>query len=179
MFENLTTLDYIVLSTIACIVLTFITALFSKLIKIQNRMNDLSQMMYLIIKKYDLIDTSCDDIKHALGTVNSNLKAVDQGINDNIRSLSSSTDKVLEQFNDVSSEPYLPTPNITKMIRETILENINIEVLLSHNMTLPNKQSTQHIIDSTVKTYPNVDKEYLVKLCLAMIENFVLNNAGQ
>jgi hypothetical protein len=61
------------------------------------------------------------------------------------------------------------------MMRETILENINIEVLLSQGMKIPNKQSTNHIIENTIRTYPDVDQEYTVKLCLAMIENFSLN----
>lgn len=173
-------LSFIINNLIPILVSLFVIMVVSSIIisleKMKNRIEDLSRITYNLMKKYEYIDSSQDDIKNALSILNSNLKAVDQGINDNIRSLSSSTDKVLEQFNEVSSEPYLPTPNVTKMIRETILENINIEVLLSHNMTLPNKQSTQHIIDSTVKTYPNVDKEYLVKLCLAMIENFVLNS---
>lgn len=180
MFENLTTLDYIVLSTIAFIVLTFIVVLFSMLIKMQNRMNELSRMMFVLIKKDEKYDNSHDDIKRALSVINGNIgslsSSTDQAKQD-IKEVASSTKQALNELRAVSNNPVMPTPNISKMMRETILENINIEVLLSQGMKIPNKQSTNHIIENTIRTYPDVDQEYTVKLCLAMIENFSLNVA--
>lgn len=69
----------------------------------------------------------------------------------------------------------MPTPQLSNMIKETITEQITIETLLSHNMKIPNKKSTDYIIENVIRTYPNVDKEYIVKLSMAMIENFTLN----
>lgn len=177
MLSSLRNLNQVLLLSIITLLLTFITIILTnKISKMKDRMSDMSRLMYIITKKLEYIDSSSDDIKRALSTINNNLKTIDEEINDNIRSLSSSTDKVIEELKQTQTSTYLPTPNITKMMRETILENINIEVLLSHNMTLPNKQSTKHIIDNTLAAYPNVNEEYTVKLCLAMIENFVLNN---
>ena len=107
---------------------------------------------------------SIDSIKRAVYT-----------IHENIGSLSTSTNKVINELNTVRDRSIMPTPQLANMIRETINEQITIETLLSHNMKLPNKNSTEYIIENTAKTYPNVDKEYIVKLSMAMIENFTLN----
>ncbi len=144
----------------------------------QNKIDELSRMMYVIIQKDEKYNNSHDDIKRALTVINGNIgslsSSTDQARQD-IQEVSSSTKQALNELKAISNNPIMPTPNITKMMRETILENINIEVLLSKGMTIPNKQSTNHIIENTIRAYPDVDQEYTVKLCLAMIENFTLN----
>lgn len=145
------------------------------ILPMKKRMDELSRITYMLIRKNDISNGSQDEIKEAMVTLNRNIKVTTDEIKDNIGSLSSSTKEVIQELKQVSSEPYMPTPNVTKMMRDTILELINMEVLLSHNMTIPNKESTQHIIDGALETYPNVKKEYTIKLCLAMIENYALN----
>lgn len=145
------------------------------ILPMKKRMDELSRITYMLIRKNDISNGSQDEIKEAMVTLNRNIKVTTDEIKDNIGSLSSSTKEVIQELKQVSSEPYMPTPNVTKMMRDTILELINMEVLLSHNMKIPNKESTQHIIDGTLETYPNVKKEYTIKLCLAMIENYALN----
>ena len=106
-----------------------------------------------------------DQIKHALTTINTN-----------IGSLSSSTLRGLEEIKkDVHikvNKKYFPTPNISKMMRETIMECINIEVLLNKDLRIPNPNSVDHIVHTVLQTYPDVDVEYATKLTFAMIENF-------
>lgn len=145
------------------------------ILPMKKRIDELSRITYMLIRKNDISNGSQDEIKEAMVTINKNLKVTTDEIKDNIGSLSSSTKEVIQELKQVSNEPYMPTPNVTKMMRDTILELINMEVLLSHNMKIPNKESTQHIIDGTLETYPNVKKEYTIKLCLAMIENYALN----
>ena len=58
-------------------------------------------------------------------------------------------------------------------MRETILENINMEVLLSKNLKIARRDSTRSIIDNTLETYSDIEPEYVIKMCLAMIENFL------
>jgi len=169
--------QYTAIFLLATIVILLVVLLLqiTFIIPMQKRMNELSKITYMLIRKNDITNNSQDEIKEAMVTINKNLKVTTDEIRDNIGSLSSSTKEVIQELKQVSSEPYMPTPNVTKMMRETILELINMEVLLSHNMTIPNKESTQHIIDGTLATYPNVKKEYTIKLCLAMIENYTLN----
>ena len=178
MLSNVTTTDVIVIAVILLFIFCVISlSMFIMLRNMKNRMTEMSTMMYVLIKKNDIQIESSDDIKQALSTINSNLRNVSNEINGNIGSLSSSTSKALKEIKAdtsvYSKEGYYPTPNISKMMRDTILECINIEVLLNKNMRIPNPNSSTHIIETVINTYPNVNKEYTTKLCMAMIENFI------
>ena len=131
----------------------------------ENRMNNLSSTMYFLLKKSNISIDNDDQIKHALTTINTN-----------IGSLSSSTLRGLEEIKkDVHikvNKKYFPTPNISKMMRETIMECINIEVLLNKDLKIPNPNSVDHIVQTVLQTYPDVNVEYATKLTFAMIENF-------
>ena len=183
MFENLNPIDVIVLCMIASTLLIIMTVIMVTMHKMKNRMDEMSRMMYILIKKNDIQVESTDDIKHALSTLNGNLKTVSNEINNNIGSLSSSTSKALLDIKKDTSLHreigYYPTPNISKMIRETILECINIEVLLNKDIRIPNPNSVHHIIETVINTYPDVNREYVTKLCMAMIENFVEDVSSQ
>lgn len=147
-------------------------------IKMKKRMEELSRMMFTIIKKDDKYDNSHDSIKRALSIINNNIgslsSSTDQMIKD-LGNLSKSTNDALHQLSYASNKEVFPTPNVAKMMRETILDSIRIEMLLSNGMKIPNKQSTDHIIDVAIQTYPHIDKEYTIKMCLAMIQNFIEN----
>ena len=136
----------IFLLAIIVILLAVLLLQITFIIPMQKRMNELSKITYMLIRKNDITNNSQDEIKEAMVTINKNLKVTTDEIRDNIGSLSSSTKEVIQELKQVSSEPYMP-----------------------------NKESTQHIIDGTLETYPNVKKEYTIKLCLAMIENYALN----
>lgn len=179
MLSNLNNYMPIILISMMFIMMVCILALTISLVSIKKKLDEVTRSTYMLIRKNDICNSSQDEVKSALVKINNNIKTATDGINDNIGSLSSSTKEVISELKQQASEPYLPTPNISKMMRETIQEYINMEVLLSHNMKLPNKESTQHIIDGVIQTYPNVDKNYTVKLCLAMIENFTLNSQGK
>lgn len=100
-------------------------------------------------------------------------------INRNIGSLSSGNEAVEKKLDEVIKkknllkEFRLPTPEESEAMRKTILENINMEVLLSKNLKIARKDSTRNVIDNTMSTYPDIDPEYVIKLSLAMIENFL------
>lgn len=151
---------------IALLTIIIFVGLFTFIIPIRKKIDEMNRIMFFILKKDEKYDNSHTDIKHALSIINSN-----------IGSLSSSTSQLIEEIEmTINNRSDFPTPNVSKLIRETILENIKMEVLLSQGMKLPNKQSTRHIIDNTINTYPNINKEYMVKLCMAMIENFTLSS---
>ena len=183
MLSNVTTTDVIVIASLLLFIFCVISlSMFIMLRNMKNRMTEMSTMMYVLIKKNDIQIESSDDIKQALSTINSNLRNVSNEINGNIGSLSSSTSKALKEIkadtSAYSKDGYYPTPNLSKMMRDTILECINIEVLLNKNMRIPNPNSSTHIIETVINTYPNVNKEYTTKLCMAMIENFIESSKG-
>lgn len=157
-----------IIPALILIVILLISAIISCIalfiIPMKKRIDELSLTMLTLLRKDSIQTDSIDSIKRALYT-----------IHENIGSLSTSTNKVINELNTVRDRSIMPTPQLANMIRETINEQITIETLLSHNMKLPNKNSTEYIIENTAKTYPNVDKEYIVKLSMAMIENFTLN----
>lgn len=146
--------------------LTLLSLIFFCIIPMKNRMSELSRIMYAILRKNEKYDNSHDSIKRALST-----------LNNNIGSLSSSTNEVFMQLIKTNNKPgnSLPSPDLSKKIRDTILENINMEVLLSKGMRTPNRESMTHIAMNTIKTYPDIDIEYIVKLTISMVENYILS----
>lgn len=136
------------------------------IIPMKRQIKETNRIMFFILQKDEKYDRSHDDIKRAMNTLNSNM-----GL------LSNSVNQVLEEFikKEKKVTKRLPKPDESKLIRETILECINMEVLLSKDMRIPNKKSTRYIIETAVETYPEIDVGYIVKLTMAMIENFVLD----
>ena len=136
------------------------------IIPMKKQINETNRIMFFILQKDEKYDRSHDIIKQGMTTLNSNM-----GL------LSNSVNQVLEEFVKKEKKPKkrYPRPDESKLIRETILECINMEVLLSKDMRAPSKRSTKNIIETTVDTYPEIDVGYLTKLTLAMIENFILD----
>lgn len=147
-------------------VITLLSLIIFCIIPMKRRMIEISQMMYVMFRKESKYDNSHDSIRNALSI-----------INNNIDSLSSSIDNVFDQIVKKSNKTpnRLPTPSVSKEIRETILENINMEVMLSKGMRIPNRESIIHIAEVAIKTYPDIDPTYIVKMTVSMVENFILN----
>lgn len=154
----------VLILVVLLLTIAIVTCVTLFIIPMKKRINELSLTMFTLLRKDSIQTDSIDSIKRAIYTVH-----------ENIGSLSTSTNKVINELNTVRNQSIMPTPQLANMIRETINEQITIESLLSHNMKIPNKNSTEYIIENTAKTYPNVNKEYIVKLSMAMIENFTLN----
>lgn len=137
---------------------------FRMFLPLRKRIEEIQSFLYTLLKKDTIQTDSIYSIKKAVSV-----------IHEDIGSLSTSTNRVINELDTVHNESIMPTPQLSNMIKETITEQITIETLLSHNMKIPNKKSTDYIIENVIRTYPNVDKEYIVKLSMAMIENFTLN----
>ena len=108
-------------------------------IKMKKRMEELSRMMFTIIKKDDKYDNSHDSIKRALSVINNNIgslsSSTDQMIKD-LSNLSKSTNDALHQLSYASNKEVFPTPNVAKMMRETILEFFSLRLLLMSSISL-------------------------------------------
>lgn len=166
--QNLTTI--LLIGIIILLVLILFLMIFCIIKPMKKRINDISLEMFIVMKKQQLLDNSMDEVKHAMNV-----------LNHNIGSLSSSTTKgfedIKEFINNDKIEKYtkrhLPTPDLAQKMRDTILENINIEVLMAEQMRIPDKAALRHIIDNTIKTYPDIEYEYTIKLVVAMVQNFI------
>lgn len=177
MFTESTQLLMAIIIITALSLLLFFTSLLlisthAHIKKICDKFDSLSMSLYLINKKIEsdneLNNTSFTEIKKALTIINKN-----------IGSLSSGNEAIEKKLDEVINKKHLlsnyrlPTPEESEEMRKTILENINMEVLLSKNLKIARKDSTRNIIDNTLETYPEIQPEYIVKLSLAMIENFL------
>lgn len=92
-------------------------------------------------------------------------------IQENIESLSTSIELMNSRSAKNANASILPDPKLAEMITSTIKEQLTIEFTLSKNMTLANRESVTRITQNVSRTYPQVDKEYIVKKCLAVIES--------
>lgn len=155
-------------------IITSIVAIISLIISVKTfrRIRDMSilhTMIFEALQNIKSMNRSLDEIKRGMLT-----------LNENIGSLSSSIDPFLKEIMEKKRVGNrFPKPEESKMIRDTILELINTELLLNKNMRIPNRQATENIIYSTIETYQEINTEYLIKTCLAVIENFILNVSGQ
>ena len=135
--------------------------------KISDKFDSLSMSLYLTNKKLEsdseMNKTSFTEIKKALTIINTNIGSLSSGIEEFKKDTKAKRD----------SQTRLPLPEESKAMRETILENINVEVLLSKNLRIASRDSIRKIIDATVEAYPEIDLVYTIKLCLAVIENFL------
>ena len=119
-------------------------------------------------KSVNKVSEMDNEYKKALTIINKNIGSLSSGIEQTEKKL----DNVIKTKN-LLKEFRLPTPEESEAMRKTILENINVEVLLSKNLKIARKDSTRNIIDNTLETYPAIEPEYVIKMCLAMIENFL------
>ena len=177
MFTESTQLLMAIIIITALSLLLFFTSLLlisthTHIKKICDKFDSLSMSLYLINKKIESDNesnnTSFTEIKKALTIINKNIGSLSSG-NDTIEK---KLDEIINKKH-LLAEYRLPTPDESEAMRKTIMENINMEVLLSKNLKIARKDSTRNIIDNTIDTYPEIQPEYIVKLCLAMIENFV------
>lgn len=121
-----------------------------------------SNIIYTMMKKQSNADENISKISTDIDS-----------IDDTITSLSTSIRDIIREARSVANEDMMPTPQLAEMISATIKEQILIEFNLSKNMRIPRADSTKKIIENTVRTYQYVDKEYITKKCLSMIESML------
>jgi len=80
-------------------------------------------------------------------------------------------------YKKVHEEKHMPNPQEAQQIEATIQDLLTIEVLLSRDMSIARRDSVNHIIKSTIQTYPEINTEYIVKKTTSVIQNFISNQA--
>lgn len=166
----------ITLTVAISFLLILTTVLFVIIVKMRKENKDLLSSLTFSLyqlrvdheKAVNKVSEMDNEYKKALTIINKNIGSLSSGIEQTEKKLDSviKTKNLLKEFR-------LPTPEESEAMRKTILENINVEVLLSKNLKIARKDSTRNIIDNTLETYPEIEPEYVIKMCLAMIENFL------
>lgn len=130
-----------------------------KLHRMNNLTNEQSRVLYVMLTKQRNQDNRSIRMDNEISSVRKN-----------IMSLSTSIDLVLKDYKRMEEQSIYPGPQLADMITSTIKEQIAIELTLSKNMRIPSKSSVNKIITNTIKTYPHVDRDYIVKKCLTLVE---------
>ena len=126
----------------------------------KKHQNEQSRIIYMILKKQYSHDTNLHDISEN-----------NEQIMMNITSLSTSIDLFTNELEEKRNTKSYPTPDLVKQITDTIKDQISIEITMSRNMRIANKNSVQKIIETVHKTYPNIELDYIIKKTASIIES--------
>lgn len=148
--------------------LLFIILMFIKINKMTSTMNEMTNMMYLILKK----QKSIDDVLNDVAISNNNTES-------ELSTLSTSIDSMFKEYKQSMNTKIYPTPQLADMITTTIKEQVAVETILTKNLRIIDKNTVNIIIENTTKTYPHVDESYIIKKTLSIIEGLKTNNQSE
>ena len=150
---------------IITVLLLFIILMFIKISKMTSTMNEMTNMMYYILKKQKSIDYVLNEVSVSNNNTESELST-----------LSTSIDSMFKEYKQSMNTKIYPTPQLVDMITTTIKEQVAVETILTKNLRIIDKNTVNIIIENTVKTYPHVDESYIIKKTLSIIESLKTNN---
>ena len=152
----------ILLSTLLCTI-TVVTIVYHRWYKqLSNHLESIEWRYMLLEKQSRNILSNTDDIQHDFDTTYSSITK----LNNNVASY------LNQEEQRRSSTFIMPKPDQSKVIDETIREQIITEATLAKSMRVIDKNLIAIIAENVEKTYPNVDKNYLTKKILMRIEEF-------
>lgn len=79
-------------------------------------------------------------------------------------------------YKKVYGEKHMPSPQEAQAIESSIRDLLSIEIILSQDMKIASRESVNRIIYSTIKTYPDIDEEYITKKSISVITAFIKEN---
>lgn len=151
---------FIVMGILLFVTNTITLVVLIKMTKLSSTINDLSNMVYYVLNKQKNIDTSLDDLRVMCDNTETNTSA-----------LSTSIDYIFKEYKQAMDNKIYPTPNLAEMITTTIKEQIAVETILTKNLRIIDKNTVNVIIENTIKTYPHVDQEYIIKKTFSIVES--------
>ena len=147
---------FIIIGILCCFVFHLVTWL--HIDKMQRQMNHFATLLYRIHQKYD-------DCRDTLYEVDEYTKQLHEGFS------------ILQAaYKKVYGEKHMPTPQEAEQIESSIRDLLAIEIVLSQDMNVPRRDSVNNVILSTIRTYPNINEEYIIKKSTSIITQFVKDN---
>jgi hypothetical protein len=101
---------------------------------------------------------------------NSNLNLLNIDIR--TASLQESFNTLLTQFDEKAKQTHMPSPDEVTLIEKTITDLIETEVSLSNNLTVARKHALEEIAANVIRTYPDIDREYILRKTTAILQTF-------
>ncbi|MBR5296309.1 MAG: hypothetical protein IKU29_00360 [Parabacteroides sp.] len=182
-------IEFFILCAMLLILLLVVVFAFFKIMKTnRKRDEELSRLMFSIIRKIQNLDDDyyslkeqnqqyANDIKRLQEMINS-LGVLEQKNSNTITSLTSSIKTALEEYNKRSNEKIYPTPQLSDMIIKTINEFIHQEVTFLRDKRIPippNGPVSVEISKRVSKTYPHVDEEWICRKVIEAITEISRN----
>ena len=93
--------------------------------------------------------------------------------------LSTSVNRVTQEYIEVKTQTYMPQPEIVEMIDKTIHDLLNIELALRSDQKIIQSDILRKVIVSTCETYPQIDETYIVKKCTAILQNLANTKSSE
>lgn len=87
-------------------------------------------------------------------------------------SLQESFNTLLNHIDEKEKQTHMPTPDEVALIEKTITDLIEIEVSLSRNLTVARKLALKEISSNVIRTYPDIDHEYILRKTTAILQTF-------
>lgn len=125
-----------------------------------KKLEEQSNMIFYIIKKIRSIDNSLFEESQTISEINENMYL-----------LSNNVDSYILSENKKSKTKVFPTPDVAKMITETIHEQISTELTMLQDVRIVSRDVVNRIILNVTRTYPQIDPEYISRKCLAIIKS--------
>lgn len=146
----------IIIGILICSIFHIITCI--HIDRMQKYMNHISTLLYQIHRRYD-------ESRDTLFDIHEYTKQLHEGF---------SILKVA--YKKVYGDKHMPTPQESEQIEASIRDLLAIEIILSQDMKIANRESVNRIIYSTIKTYPNISEEYITKKAISVITSFIKDN---
>lgn len=181
MFKN--DIEFFILCAILLILFLVVGLAYARIMRTNRRRDEeLSRLMYSILKKTRELDDDylslkeqnqqyANDIKRLQEMINS-LGVLEQKNAGSISSLTSSIQNVIQENKRRENTKIYPTPQLSEMIKTTIGEYVHQEIVFIRDMRIPISPSdpvTVKITRNTMKTYPHVDKDWISKKVVEIV----------
>lgn len=126
--------------------------------KLQSQIDRMMNVLYQIHRNYDSSHQSLHEIEEYT-------KQLHEGFS------------ILQAaYKKVYGEKHMPTPQESEQIESSIRDLLAIEIVLSQDMNVPRRDSVNNVILSTIRTYPNINEEYIIKKATSIITQFIKDN---
>ncbi len=128
-------------------------------------------MLFMMDRVHDVID----EMNNMLYSLTKETSAIHK----TTTALSTSVNRVTQEYIDVKTQTYMPQPEIVEMIDKTIHDLLNIELALRSDQKIIQSDILRKVIVSTCDTYPQIDETYIVKKCTAILQNLANTKSSE
>lgn len=157
---NSTEILFLILMSILFICLIISIALLLYMIRIKRRIDESSRVLFHLLRHNKIYNDRVYDMSNNVELVLENIKTLSKSFNEYL---------IKEE---VKNNKYvMPTPEVARNIQETIKEQIATEIAMIKDVRIIDNSIIHRIAYNVIRSYPDIDREYIVRKCLAIINS--------